>query len=788
MKLDKDTLIKQRFWVVLVACLPLVLLALIMLLTTVPAGIAQQLKAVKDKQAGFKVGDVKTPNWVDWATTVAEKYKKQETVVWDKSFGEQKFLMTWPEAFEAEFHFTDGLFANEVKVDLREAPKDAPKEEAPKEAEAPKLPDNQFQGKIEDLKGGTFTVRGPKNAQRKFYKTEKIKVVLEGGPGDNKREPGFEDLAKGQRVLVTFTRGKYFGEDMTNEERTKFQFTYKDQLREDFEQVDPLKPNGEGVMQFKDWHWKEDEPYPALPTEFFHYVKQPWDPPPTSEECWLAQEELWVQRELYRLIRSANDFVSQFKGERFQLTDKALAALRTEKFQVEPKAPPAEKGAEGDKAPPVEKAPEAEKAPTADKDKDKAADKIPPAVLTKLAGLKNKVYETRADFLKDLTKALGKGDLERYWEPVRRHAFLGQGGAGKDTYFTFTNPYWKLRLKLVRRSVKGEGDEEAKVQDGLEVQLTNLLQRRQNVDLRLRIRFTDKEEYEALKNPIGGEPLPPNGKDARGKPLPNTFTTFVPLEPGIKRTGVYGVEQVLTWDTAAVKRIDRISLGEPAAHSDRTFPKAFKAFSGFPEPKDGGAAKDPAGDPKAPGPAAAGPGAAAGGDARLSPNGLRYNRYSEETKQVRRMPVAVALVVDQDHLGLVQAAFADSKLRFQTTQVIMHRCPVSMRPPDVAEEPMGGNPPPKAGSFPPAAFKGGGGPRGEGGPRPKGPAFGPKGPAFGPKGPAPGPQMPGGMGFGAGASAGGDENEANIEVVIYGIVALYERFPPRAGATEPTKN
>src|SRR5262249_48864748 len=116
MKLDKDNLIKQRFWVVIDACLPLVLLALLLLLTSVPGGIARERKAIEEEQGKMKVGDVKTPAWVEFQKKVAEKQKSLETVVWEKSWDPQARIMTWPEPFEEMYHFRDGFFANEIKV------------------------------------------------------------------------------------------------------------------------------------------------------------------------------------------------------------------------------------------------------------------------------------------------------------------------------------------------------------------------------------------------------------------------------------------------------------------------------------------------------------------------------------------------------------------------------------------------------------------------------------------------------------------------------------------------
>src|SRR5262249_17496209 len=143
---------------------------------------------------------------------VAEKQKSLETVVWEKSWDPQARIMTWPEPFEEMYHFRDGFFANEIKVDLREAPKDAPKdgpkEPAPPETPAQPLPKDQFQGVVTKVDPDTFEVRGPKKEVRKFYRTEDLKVVVEGGSAEAKVQPGFEVLKPDQRVTVTFTQGK----------------------------------------------------------------------------------------------------------------------------------------------------------------------------------------------------------------------------------------------------------------------------------------------------------------------------------------------------------------------------------------------------------------------------------------------------------------------------------------------------------------------------------------------------------------------------------------------------
>ena len=65
--------------------------------------------------------------------------------------------------------------------------------------------------------------------------------------------------------------------------------------------------------------------------------------------------------------------------------------------------------------------------------------------------------------------------------------------------------------------------------------------------------------------------LPP-GLPLNPKGTPGDFTDRAPiaLKKGITRKGIYGVEQVLTWETAAVRRVDGIYI----ARSDAPSPTA----------------------------------------------------------------------------------------------------------------------------------------------------------------------------------------------------------------------
>jgi hypothetical protein len=168
-------------------------------------------------------------------------------------------------------------------------------------------------------------------------------------------------------------------------------------------------------------------------------------------------------------------------------------------------------------------------------------------------------------------------------------------------------------------------------------------------------------------------------------------------------------------------------------------------------------------------PPGAGGGGGGGGGAQnsagvKSPNhAIPLRRYYEVTDELRRIPVALVLTVDEHRINDVLAAFASSRIRFRTTMSPWNRVPPLQRPdflrPHAA--PAGGNnpgvrPPPMGGGLP--------GPMGGGGARPMpsgGGGTGPAGGGGGSGGPALGP-LP------------GDEEVPQVELQIYGLVTLYE--------------
>ena len=160
------------------------------------------------------------------------------------------------------------------------------------------------------------------------------------------------------------------------------------------------------------------------------------------------------------------------------------------------------------------------------------------------------------------------------------------------------------------------------------------------------------------------------------------------------------------------------------------------------------------------------------------------------------MPVGLVVVADQAFVQDVLTAVANCKLRFQTVQTTLTRFRGSLS--YVPQTPGGFGPgsPPMTGEGPSAP------PAASGPPRPVTPGTG-SGPPAGPPrpmapgsgfGPPPGvlPGVPPGFGgmpgfFGGGApmSSSDDQTAGNlIEVGVYGIASLYEKFDPNQPKTD----
>ncbi len=668
MKVDKDALLKHKFWVALGVTVPLTLVALFVLLTAVSADIANRRKLLKDQHDQFKsISNPATPAIIAEERDKAAIEKGRETDVHSVAYlAQSNGLFRWPDAIEREFDFQNGLFAYDIKAVRKNVPD-------PEPAEPPKNEDRQVHGIVTEVQKDFFLAKGFDKKDYKFRRIPRPKIDISG----DKTAPNaaFEELEKDDRVTVLFDIGKYFNDPLTDSEQGIYASpgppnVYQSPIAEIIEQVEPMNPKGEGVMQFKGGYYYEKGKLPHTKTSFLNFLPgNGWQhiDLDISQETWIAQEDLWIQKEIYRLVRLANDYVSRFEA-----------------------------------------------------------------------------------------KPGGKGPED------------------KTAFHTFSNPYLELKLQWPGGNV-------------LNVQMKNLQNRRQKLDLNLRIRFHKNEKLPPEIVPIGGEPLNPAGTEG------SQITKQIKLSDNALRTGIYAVEQALTWETAAVKRMDQICIGTMGdiSHSHRTYPLGTQPLVKEPE----------AADVKAPGAPGAPPGAPPGGAPMMQPKGFDgppggfgggmpgmgmgmgqgnmltkhgfvKDRYLEVTPQARRLPVAVSLIVEQEHVDRVQTAFNNSVLRFLTTQVLVNRYPSSMRPHLVGQgggfgffEGGAGEAGARPGMMPPGlmppGFPGGGDP----------PVFGGLQPGGLPGG------LPGGFPNPFGGSSAADDMETNVEMVIYGIVTLYERYP-----------
>ncbi len=269
-----------------------------------------------------------------------------------------------------------------------------------------------------------------------------------------------------------------------------------------------------------------------------------------------------------------------------------------------------------------------------------------------------------------------------------------------------------------------------------------------------------------------------------------TFTQEVknPIQP----RSISILRQKLTWRSTPIKRIDRLELGKLAhIHSDRLktlplFPYDFKLKDPLGLNAAAQAAPPAAADPNGAAPAlggletGAGKGLGGGDQANsgVSPNqDIPLDRYVEVTSQLRRMPVALVMVVDATAITDIIAAMSNSKLRFQVTMAPWVKVPNMGRPGGSVPAPGNtgsGSSAPASGGNTSGGLSLGGQGSGVSGSRPGGLPGKPGGPTgtgsdsgSGQVG-NPGANRPaaGGMGL--------EDDSSVVELQIYGIVTIYE--------------
>jgi hypothetical protein len=541
--------------------------------------------------------------------------------------------------------------------------------------------------------------------------------------------------------LVARMREKRFGDPIPLYDLDEFGREYKSQLRESVIDVQPLLPMEgfqEGIVQFPG---NNMEGVLRLGVDFT-------PPPPSREDFWLAQEDLWVKRELLRIVRGANDLVAKFHA-----LDE-LEAAAAEKKAAEAAAKAAEEAAKS----PAESKPADGGTPAA-----KAAPKV---VQKKPVDLNHRI---------------------------------------------FRNQHWQLDLTL-----KQERDDKNKPIIKLAGTITNVGARRRALGVQFKVLLQPGPNSSGILLPVDREPL---GVGETWTIPPQVFTA-----DKVAFQGLFGVEEVLTWKTAPVKRIDVIELGYGSsrlAHRTLKPPRWYTPPVVEDPAAGGGEGGMPGFGRKEMASVGIGPG---GGGAQANPttkSGLNLNRYIDTNDQVRHMPVAMVVIADDEHIAELLSAFSNSPLRVQVTQCHWQVCHDKLTPtteetggiPGTGPSGVGGGS--KLGGIAGMAGLGGGvgqGPGGGMGRRGrdedgrnsiyrgggKGAGMGMGAQMVGPMGAGNrpgslgGPGRPGmgsglgGIGMGAG-SEGEEELSMNLlEVSIYGIASLYEKFPPAKPAAEGT--
>ena len=362
----------------------------------------------------------------------------------------------------------------------------------------------------------------------------------------------------------------------------------------------------------------------------------------------------------------------------------------------------------------------------------------------------------------------------------------------------FRSRVWDLDLEVPK-----EGKEAGKI---VRAKLTNRTDRMQLLGngktMNLRVWLTE-----------GGAPIPFRIEGAFLKAnetldvKPNENLHGIPTGAEVRKLS--RVEHALDGRTVPIRRIDAMQLGKVDARHAAAILKAPKFIpedaavdpaAGGPPGPGGGVASAPGGDGGDGGGMMSGRGGLGGrGGAGVGANfggpmvvlDANKKRYIDVTDQVRRMPVALVLVVDQMYLQDTLVAFANSSLRFQVTQYHWKRFrgtlasaadPSGLATPDGSDGVTGPPGTPTAGGFggPPSGMPSGFGPR-----PPRGSSGPPSGSGFGPpSGSGFGSDSGGGFGlggYGPGSAAGQGVSEAQatsglVELSIYGIITLYEKY------------
>src|SRR5581483_3953725 len=301
-----------RFWFILILVPVVTAGALFLLMTSVRADINQKREDIAKKLT--KLNDeskkaLQNANTVDLKTKEADEFKEAEKKAWITASQQLDGIMTWPEGFKNIFDFRNGLFATEITL-LNEK---APDAKLPPDPKAEVKEENPFRGVIVKTDPNFISVQSAEKKVRRFYRTTKVNKLKD-------QKTFFNNLGMGQMVFVAYEKGKYFNDPLTEDEERTFSEHYHSQIDSILTQVQPMNEKGQGVVQLKGWFYDPNwllkrESWPKPTDKFLTYVQRWTANNRISEEAWIAQEDLWIQREIFRIIRAANDAVSQFSAD-----------------------------------------------------------------------------------------------------------------------------------------------------------------------------------------------------------------------------------------------------------------------------------------------------------------------------------------------------------------------------------------------------------------------------------------------------------------------------------------
>lgn len=352
--------------------------------------------------------------------------------------------------------------------------------------------------------------------------------------------------------------------------------------------------------------------------------------------------------------------------------------------------------------------------------------------------------------------------------------YAGEPAGDDPLKRSFHNPVWKIDFEVAT-----DPSSPRKV---IKSKLTNRTDRLQFLgvgnEMRLLIWLSDRRNTQPIFYRIQGDLV----KAGETKDIP-VVPQLHSVPPGTEIEKIAKVEQILDIRSVPVKQVINVELGYKDA---RTFAAELLPPKFWPEGGLEPVAASPFGGP--PTGSYSGPMGPMGGGAAapVAKNGqpaqvldARSKRYLDTTDQVRRMPVAVVLLIDQLYMQEVLTAYANSPLRFQIAQYHWKRYrstggaaaldfnddTMSAPPPMAA---MGGmTAPGRSGSY-------------------SGPMSSYSGPGAS--------SYSGPMGSGFPGSAGGatvTEGQLTsglIELTLYGIISLYEKFEePKAEDAPPAE-